>query len=33
VDTIIWSEGPGSENLARAMENTDVYQVMAEAMR
>jgi alkaline phosphatase len=33
VETIIWSEGPGSENLARAMENTDVYQIMAEAMR
>ncbi len=33
VDTIIWSEGPGSEKLARAIDNTDVYEVMAEALR
>ena len=33
VDTMVWSEGPGSENLARAIDNTDIYQVMAGALR
>jgi len=33
VDTMVWSEGPGSENLARSMDNTDIYQVMAGALR
>ncbi len=33
VDTLVWSEGPGSENLARAMDNTDIYRVMAEDLR
>lgn len=33
VDTMVWSEGPGSKNLARALNNTDLYRVMAEALR
>jgi alkaline phosphatase len=33
VDTMIWSEGPGSEKLARAIDNTTVYKVMADALR
>lgn len=33
VDTLVWSEGPGSENLARSMDNTDIYRVMAGALR
>ncbi|MHC1697183.1 MAG: alkaline phosphatase [Geobacteraceae bacterium] len=33
VDTLVWSEGPGSENLSRALDNTDIYRVMAEALR
>jgi alkaline phosphatase len=33
VDTVIWSEGPGSEGLARALDNTDVYRVLADAMK
>lgn len=33
VDTMIWSEGPGSEKLSRAMDNTTVYKVMADALR
>ena len=34
VDTIIWSQGPGSERLARgALENTYLYQVMKDVMR
>ncbi len=32
VDTIIWSEGPGSKALARAIDNTDIYGVMVKAM-
>jgi len=33
VDTVIWSEGPGSEDLARALDNTDVYRVLVRAMK
>jgi alkaline phosphatase len=33
VDTIIWSEGPGSEGLAKALDNTDVYGVLVGAMK
>ncbi len=34
VDTIIWSQGPNSEKLAKgALENTYLYSVMKEAMR
>ncbi len=32
VDTIIWSQGPGSFALGRAVDNTDLYGVMAEAI-
>ncbi|HWR26716.1 MAG TPA: alkaline phosphatase, partial [candidate division Zixibacteria bacterium] len=32
VDTIIWSQGPGSEALGRAVDNTDIYMVMAKAI-
>ncbi len=32
-DTIIWSRGPLSERLNRALDNTDVYHVMKEALR
>lgn len=28
VDTLIWSQGPGSQFLGRAIENTDVYWIM-----
>lgn len=33
VDTMVWSEGPGSENLARAMDNTDIYRAMVDSLR
>jgi alkaline phosphatase len=33
VDTIIWSSGPGSERLGRAIDNTDLYGVMADALK
>jgi alkaline phosphatase len=33
MDTIIWSEGPGSEGLAKALDNTDVYGVLVRAMK
>ena len=33
VDTIIYSQGPGSENLAAAVDNTDLYFVMKEALK
>ncbi len=33
VDTMIWSQGPGSEALARPIENTTIYQVVKEALR
>lgn len=32
VDTLIWSEGPGSERLARAIDNTELYGVMVKAL-
>jgi len=32
VDTIIWSQGPGSKALARAVDNTNLYGVMAKAL-
>jgi len=32
VDTIIWSQGPGSEALGRAVDNTYLYTVMAKAI-
>ncbi|NJD53420.1 MAG: alkaline phosphatase [Candidatus Methanoperedens sp.] len=33
VDTIIWSQGPGSKALGRAVDNTDLYGVMAKAIK
>jgi alkaline phosphatase len=32
-DVLIWSQGPGSENLGRAVDNTDIYKVMREVLR
>lgn len=32
-DTIIWSRGPGSHKLGKALDNTDVYKVMVNALR
>jgi alkaline phosphatase len=32
-DVPIWSQGPGSENLGRAVDNTDVYRVMRQVLR
>jgi alkaline phosphatase len=31
-DTLIWSQGPGSRSLGRALDNTEVYQVLRKAM-
>ena len=31
-DTIIWSQGPGSLRLGKAVDNTDLYHVMVNAM-
>lgn len=33
VDTIIYSQGPGSEKLNAAVDNTDLYEVMKDALR
>ncbi|OPY84533.1 MAG: Alkaline phosphatase precursor [Syntrophus sp. PtaU1.Bin208] len=33
VDTMIWSSGPGSERLGRALDNTDLYGIMADALK
>ncbi|SEM75967.1 alkaline phosphatase [Syntrophus gentianae] len=33
VDTMIWSSGPGSERLGRALDNTDLYEIMADALK
>jgi alkaline phosphatase len=32
-DTLIWSQGPGSAALGRAIDNTDVYEVVRAALR
>ncbi len=32
VDTLIWSAGPGSKALARAIGNTEIYGVMVKAL-
>ena len=32
-DVLIWSQGPGSEYLGRAVDNTDIYRVMREVLR
>jgi alkaline phosphatase len=31
-DVVIWSQGPGSGSLGRAVDNTDIYQVMKKAL-
>ncbi len=31
-DVLIWSQGPGSEYLGRAVDNTDIYKVMREVL-
>ncbi|MDD5615170.1 MAG: alkaline phosphatase [Candidatus Methanoperedens sp.] len=33
VDTLIWSQGPGSKSLDRAVDNTDLYGVMVKALK
>jgi len=33
VDTVVWSQGPGSANLGRAMDNTDIFKVMKDIMK
>jgi alkaline phosphatase len=33
VDTVVWSYGPGSKSLGKALDNTDLFKVMAEALR
>jgi alkaline phosphatase len=33
VDTVIWSQGPGSSALGRAIDNTDLFDVMVRAAR
>ena len=32
VDTLIWSQGPGSQALTRALDNTELYRVMVKAL-
>ncbi len=32
-DVVIWSQGPGSEALGRAIDNTDVYKVVKQALK
>ncbi len=31
-DVVFWSQGPGSQALGRAIDNTDLYRVMREAL-
>jgi alkaline phosphatase len=33
VDTIVWSQGPGSWRLGKPMQNTDIYDVMVDVIR
>ncbi|WP_269746324.1 alkaline phosphatase [Desulfogranum japonicum] len=33
VDTIIYSQGPGSEKLSGAMDNTDLFYVMKDVLK
>lgn len=33
VDTVIWSSGPGSQALGKALDNTDLFKVMADALQ
>ncbi|MFA5352990.1 MAG: alkaline phosphatase [Thermodesulfovibrionales bacterium] len=32
VDTMIWSQGPGSEKLGKALDNTDLYRIMKKSL-
>jgi alkaline phosphatase len=32
-DVLIWSQGPGSEKLGRALDNTDLYDIILEVLR
>jgi alkaline phosphatase len=32
-DTLIWSQGPGSQYLGRALDNTDLYKVMRQVLK
>lgn len=32
-DTVVWSQGPGSRKLGRALDNTNLFDVMTEALR
>jgi alkaline phosphatase len=32
VDTLVWSQGPGSQALTRALDNTEIYGVMVKAL-
>jgi alkaline phosphatase len=32
-DIVVWSQGPGSERLGRAIQNTDIYKVASEALK
>jgi hypothetical protein len=32
-DVVIWSQGPGSEALGRAIDNTEVYEAVRRAMK
>ncbi len=32
-DTIVWSQGPGSQKLGRSLDNTDIFKVMMNAFR
>jgi alkaline phosphatase len=32
-DVLIWSQGPGSEDLGRAVDNTDIYKAMREVLK
>lgn len=32
-DTIIWSQGPGSQKLGRAIDNTDIFGVMTDSLK
>lgn len=33
VDTLIWSQGPGSRKLGKALDNTDLFKVMKKSLR
>jgi alkaline phosphatase len=33
IDTIIWSQGPGSKNFGKSLDNTDIFKVMINTFR